>query len=110
MWRLSLPQCGTGKAAIRRLTRREDWTFGTESPAKGALIKSVAQLGSFAIFRPLSDHVWGLPPMAHETDYKPGSMDISQHLKAYQGFITGSKWTFGFVMLIVIFLAVFRTN
>ena len=48
--------------------------------------------------------------MAHETEHQPGSMDISQHLKTYQGFLTGSKWTFGFVMLIMIFLAVFRTN
>ena len=27
-----------------------------------------------------------------------------------QGFLTGSKWTFGFVMLIMIFLAIFRTH
>lgn len=48
--------------------------------------------------------------MAHETDYQPGSMDISQHKKAYEGFLTGSKWTFIFVMGIVIFLAIFRTH
>ena len=48
--------------------------------------------------------------MAHESDYQPGSMDISAHKKAYQGFLTGSKWTFGFVMLIMIFLALFRTH
>ena len=35
-------------------------------------------------------------------DYQPGSMDISQHKKAYEGFLTGSKWTFIFVMGIVI--------
>jgi hypothetical protein len=43
-------------------------------------------------------------------DYKPGSMDISQHKKAYQGFLTGSKWTFILVMAIVIFMAIFRTH
>jgi len=50
------------------------------------------------------------PLMAHESDYQPGSMDISAHKKAYQGFLTGSKWTFGFVMLIMVFLALFRTH
>ena len=48
--------------------------------------------------------------MAHETEYKPGSMDISQHMKSYEGFLTGSKWTFGLVLLIMVFLAIFRTN
>jgi hypothetical protein len=48
--------------------------------------------------------------MAHETDYQPGSMDISAHLKAYRGFLTGSKWTFGFILLIMVFLAIFRTH
>jgi hypothetical protein len=48
--------------------------------------------------------------MAHETDYQPGSMDISQHVKSYKGFLTASKWTFGFVLLIMVFLAIFRTH
>ena len=48
--------------------------------------------------------------MAHETDYQPGSMDISAHVKAYRGFLTGTKWTFGFIMLIMAFLAIFRTH
>jgi hypothetical protein len=48
--------------------------------------------------------------MAHESEYQPGSMDISAHKKAYQGFLTGSKWTFGFIMLIMVFLAIFRTH
>ena len=48
--------------------------------------------------------------MAQDSDYQPGSMDISSHRKTYEGFLTGSKWTFGFVALIVIFLAVFRTH
>jgi hypothetical protein len=42
--------------------------------------------------------------------HTPGSMDISQHKKAYAAFLTGSKWTFILCMAIVIFLAVFRTN
>jgi hypothetical protein len=45
-----------------------------------------------------------------QSEHKPGSMDISQHQRAYAGFLTGSKYLFGFVMLIVIFLAVFRTH
>ena len=48
--------------------------------------------------------------MAHESDYQPGSMDISAHKKAYQGFLTGSKWCFLLVLAIMIFLAIFRTN
>ena len=48
--------------------------------------------------------------MAHESEYQPGSMDISAHKKAYEGFLTGSKWTFGFIMLIMVFLAIFRTH
>jgi hypothetical protein len=48
--------------------------------------------------------------MAQDTDYQPGSMDISGHIKTYRGFLTGTKWTFGFVLLIMIFLAFFRTH
>ncbi len=48
--------------------------------------------------------------MSHEPEYQPGSMDISQHRRTYEAFITGSKWTFGFVMCIMIFLAIFRTH
>ena len=43
-------------------------------------------------------------------DYQPGSMDISQHKKAYEGFLAGSKWTFILVVGIVVFLAIFRTH
>jgi hypothetical protein len=43
-------------------------------------------------------------------DYQSGSMDISQHKKAYEGFLTGSKWTFLLVVGIMIFLAIFRTH
>jgi hypothetical protein len=48
--------------------------------------------------------------MAHDNDYQPGSMDISAHKKSYAGFLTASKWTFGFVLLIMVFLALFRTH
>ena len=48
--------------------------------------------------------------MAHESDFQPGSMDISAHKKTYQGFLTGSKWTFFFVLGIMVFLAIFRTH
>ncbi|HET7086807.1 MAG TPA: aa3-type cytochrome c oxidase subunit IV [Rhizomicrobium sp.] len=48
--------------------------------------------------------------MADESDYQPGSMDISAHKKAYAGFLTGSKWTFGFIMLIMVLLMIFRTH
>ena len=48
--------------------------------------------------------------MAHEPEHQTGSMDITQHKKTYEGFISGSKWTFGFIMLIMVFLAIFRTH
>lgn len=48
--------------------------------------------------------------MAHEHDYQPGSMDISQHKKSHAGFIAFTKWSFAGIMLIMIFLAIFRTN
>ena len=49
--------------------------------------------------------------MSHDdSHYVPGSMDISQHKRAYEGFLTAAKWTLGFILLIVIFLAVFRTH
>ena len=48
--------------------------------------------------------------MAQESDYQHGSMDISAHKKAYAGFLTGTKWTFGFIMLIMFLLMIFRTH
>ena len=46
----------------------------------------------------------------HDSHHTPGSMDIYQHKRAYEGFLTGSKWTLGFVLLIMVFLAIFRTH
>ena len=48
--------------------------------------------------------------MSHDSDYKPGSMDISQHLRGYASFLTASKYMAVFVLLIVVFMAVFRTH
>ncbi len=48
--------------------------------------------------------------MSQNSDYQPGSMDISQHKKAYAGFLTFSKYSLGFILLIMIFLAIFRTH
>lgn len=45
-----------------------------------------------------------------ESDYKPGSMDISDHLRTYAGFVSGGKWVLGGLLLILILLAIFRTN
>jgi hypothetical protein len=82
------------------------------APAAGpqtGLIKAIARPPVFAIFPPLSERTRGAE-MAHDNEYQPGSMDISQHKKSYAGFLTASKWTFGFVMLIMVFLALFRTH
>ena len=48
--------------------------------------------------------------MAHDSEFQNGSMDISALKKAYAGFLSGSKWTFGFILLIMVFLAIFRTH
>ncbi len=46
----------------------------------------------------------------HDSHYVSGSMDISQHKRGYEAFLVGVRWTLGFVFLIVLFLAVFRTH
>ncbi|MEI9997020.1 MAG: aa3-type cytochrome c oxidase subunit IV [Rhizomicrobium sp.] len=43
-------------------------------------------------------------------DYQPGTMDISQHVKAWAGFTKFVKWSAIFVGLIMVFLAIFRTH
>ena len=48
--------------------------------------------------------------MAHDSEYKSGSMDISQHQRAYAGFLTFAKWSTVFILLIMAFLAAFRTH
>ena len=69
----------------------------------------VAVAGRFAIVRTNSNK--GVAHMtSSQGDYQPGSMDISQHKKSYEGFLTGTKWTFILIMGIVIFLAIFRTH
>ncbi len=48
--------------------------------------------------------------MSHDSDYQPGSMDISQHQRGYAGFLTGTKYGLILVFGIMIFLAIFRTH
>jgi hypothetical protein len=43
-------------------------------------------------------------------DYQPGQMDISEHLKGWQGFTSFVKWSLIGILLIMVFLAVFRTH
>ncbi len=43
-------------------------------------------------------------------DYKPGSMDISQHVKAYSGFLAFTKWSMIGIIAIMVFMAFFRTH
>ncbi|MBV9540872.1 MAG: aa3-type cytochrome c oxidase subunit IV [Alphaproteobacteria bacterium] len=43
-------------------------------------------------------------------DYKPGTMDISAHMKAWSGFTSFVKWSMIGIGLIMIFLAIFRTH
>jgi hypothetical protein len=47
---------------------------------------------------------------SNEEHYVPGSMDISAHQRSYAGFLTFVKYSMGFILLVMIFLAVFRTH
>jgi hypothetical protein len=116
MWRLSVFLCGTGAILqIRCLIKAESSQMCAR---RGALGPKPAQESpnkpscreARLCYIPSQLKIKRDPFMAHESDYQPGSMDISAHKKAYAGFLTGSKWVFGFVMLIMIFLAVFRTH
>jgi hypothetical protein len=46
----------------------------------------------------------------HDDHYTPGSMDISQHQRSWAGFVTFVKYSVGFILLVMIFLAIFRTH
>ncbi len=46
----------------------------------------------------------------HDDHYTPGAMDISQHQRAWAGFVSFVQYSIGFILLIMIFLAVFRTH
>jgi hypothetical protein len=46
----------------------------------------------------------------HDSHFVHGSMDISQHKRGYAAFLTGVRWTLGFILLVMIFLAIFRTH
>jgi hypothetical protein len=47
---------------------------------------------------------------SHDDHYVSGSMDISQHQRAYAGFISFVKYSMGFILLVMVFLAIFRTH
>jgi Bacterial aa3 type cytochrome c oxidase subunit IV len=57
-------------------------------------------------------HSKGPHPMSapQDSDYQPGSMDISQHKRAYEGFLTFTKYSLVGIFLIMALLAVFRTH
>jgi len=39
-----------------------------------------------------------------------GQMDISEHIKGWNGFLTFVKWQVGFILVVMIGLAIFRTH
>ena len=43
-------------------------------------------------------------------DFQSGSMDISQHVKAWAGFTSFVKWSMIGIGLVMVFLALFRTH
>ena len=46
----------------------------------------------------------------HDSEYQHGSMDISQHRRAYAGFLTLTKYSLAGIFLIMALLAIFRTH
>ena len=48
--------------------------------------------------------------MADHSEYKPGSMDISQHRRSYSGFLSFTKWSLIGILFIMVMLAIFRTH
>jgi hypothetical protein len=48
--------------------------------------------------------------MTSHEEYKHGAMDISTHQRGYHGFLTFVKYSLGFIFLVMIFLAIFRTH
>jgi len=45
-----------------------------------------------------------------DPEYQHGSMDISQHQRAYSGFLTLTKYSLVGIFLIMALLAIFRTH
>ncbi|HEX3755362.1 MAG TPA: aa3-type cytochrome c oxidase subunit IV [Rhizomicrobium sp.] len=46
----------------------------------------------------------------HESEYQPGSMDVSQHQRSYAGFLTFTKYSLVGIFIIMALLAIFRTH
>ena len=44
------------------------------------------------------------------SDYQSGTMDIIAQQKAWSGFTKFVKWSMGFIILVMVFLALFRTH
>ncbi|UWQ17971.1 aa3-type cytochrome c oxidase subunit IV [Jannaschia sp. M317] len=42
-------------------------------------------------------------------EHKPGSMDITEQEKTFEGFVTFTKWTVIAILALLVFLAIFRT-
>jgi hypothetical protein len=49
--------------------------------------------------------------MASKDDhYIHGSMDITDHQRAYSGFLHFVKYSLGLILVVMVFLAIFRTH
>jgi hypothetical protein len=47
---------------------------------------------------------------SNDDHYVPGSMDMSEHQRAYAGFLSFVKYSLVFIFLVMAFLAFFRTH
>ena len=45
-----------------------------------------------------------------DSHYQKGTMDISQHVKGWKGFTAFVKYSMAGLVLIMVFLAIFRTH
>jgi hypothetical protein len=46
----------------------------------------------------------------HQEPGQMGTMDLKDHLRSWHNFTTFVKWSMGGILIIMIFLAIFRTH
>jgi hypothetical protein len=48
--------------------------------------------------------------MADHGDYQRGSMNIKEHVQSWAGFTSFVKWSIIGILIVMVFLAIFRTH
>jgi hypothetical protein len=73
-------------------------------------VAAVALEGSFAIVRPVSNHLRTHMSTYPDNEGEGGTMDISEHVKTWEWFTWAVKWTLILNVLVLALLAIFRTH